>query len=173
MTRRAATSRWSRSVRSPSHSTVYRGQWDKCEHVTELEELKSGRFNSAFLGVFLDMRLTFMPSSFRFYFKYFMQFHFPLQSTHIGTHTRFRVCPHFSLFPAASNNDREETDFKKKVFSFPLLHPAAFSPPFPFFQKLHDNQKILPRVHCRVGMEEGRRVQCVWLSLQFSFKCLC
>ncbi len=103
-------------------------------------------------------------------------FFFPCNiNTHMP-HTlhSFRACPHFHSSPSSvcwpddllqpvimagrSLNLKE-----KKSFLF-LLSSPAFWLLFFFFcwaQKLHDDQKILPRVHCWIWMEEGRKRTCL------------
>lgn len=108
-------------------------------------------------------------------------FHLPLSffsfHTHTLTHTRsFRVCPHFHSSPTAGWPDdllhpvtmqRRSLGLKKKKeknhqknISF-LFSNSAFFFSFFFFplfeSKLHDDQKILPRVRWWIGMEEGRK----------------
>lgn len=94
------------------------------------------------------------------------------------THSGFRVCPQFSLFPAASNNDREETGLKKKKNSFLfllfilLLPVFLFSFSFFFSEELKNftiTRKFFHVFTAGFGWRRGEQNTVLFLRVRFQF----
>lgn len=126
-------------------------------------------------------------TSILFYFNLLLSF---LSVCKINTHMphtlhSFRAC---SLFPSSPSSvgwpddllqpvvmpgaESEFTTTKKNLFfsSSPVLLCGFLFFSLCWAQKLHDDQKILPRVHCWIWLEEGRkRTRLVFLQFFYFF----
>lgn len=151
-----------------NHSTVYRGQRQvrACHRYTHTQTRTHGGWTASisFLRLWpLCLSLDVLP----FFLVFFSLWNKHTHTPHTHTsYCSFRACPPFnsSLQPVIMSG-RSLT----KIFSFPPPRPAFvlfyfFSPCWT--RKLHDNQKILPRVHCWIRVEEGRKGTCLF---SFSF----